>query len=113
MKLTKQERKYHHKLSKWQHRNDLSFAEQRIVRELSHQIGKTNVSINLEQISDKWACERMQWLKIDFADNSSEFKTAAHEEFITGFERLQNLGFIEVISFENKKHIVKVIPVWE
>lgn len=117
MKLTRQERKIHHKLSKWQYRNNLDIAEQKITNALRHQVGKTNVPINLENISEQWAKARLQYLNKVLEDcsdiNLLEFKTEAHKQIITGFERLQDLGFVEVICFKNKEHIVNVVPVWE
>lgn len=120
MKLTKEERKFHHKLSKWRYRNELDSGEYELVGALRHQVGKTNVSINLEKISKQIVtvlCTDLFEIKAsNIADmpELAEFKAEYQKKIINGFKQLQDRGFIEVVSSKDwKEHTVNVIPVWE
>ena len=118
MKLTKKERKIHHKLRKWQYRHELSSPELKIVAALRDQVGENNVSINLQEIATVNSDSifyLFESISIEHLEaDASELNNLACQEIVRGFEKLQERGFIRVVRSKDwKEHIVNVIPVWE
>jgi hypothetical protein len=122
MKLTAQERKIHHKLSKWKYRNDLDNSELKIVDALKHQVGQKNIEVDLQQIANEYwrdTCSLLnricdQNFNLSDIPEDRDFRAEALKQITSAFVNLQNLGFIEVVSTRNlNEHVVNVIPAWE
>lgn len=118
MKLTPQQRKTHHKLSKWKFKSELSDGETFIVNQLRDRVGESNVFINLQDIAAEYCKAICILLEIDIdlslQQHNSKTLEMSRQEIVNSFERLQERGFICPVRSKDKfEYVVNVIPIWE